>query len=214
MKTLFALAGATLALSATQAAVAAPVEIHVAGVVTTLGFPLPGTSPDGVIVGDAVTMRVRFDTSSLFDVTDQANFYFGPGLYTNLQAARLSVPGTFLDVTVGPNHFTQDAQAPLFPNFLFPTGGPYVLFNNGHFFGVDFSAIGDHLASFATAGAAPQLFDFVGGNYLDGGPSYGGFLDYANATSHGVPEPGVWSLLIMGFGLTGAALRRRRAITA
>jgi hypothetical protein len=28
----------------------------------------------------------------------------------------------------------------------------------------------------------------------------------------GVPEPGVWALMIVGFGLCGAAARRRRAI--
>ncbi|MDB5422788.1 MAG: hypothetical protein JWQ29_204 [Phenylobacterium sp.] len=30
----------------------------------------------------------------------------------------------------------------------------------------------------------------------------------------GVPEPGVWSMMIMGFGLAGAALRRRRSASA
>lgn len=33
-------------------------------------------------------------------------------------------------------------------------------------------------------------------------------------TAPGVPEPASWALLIAGFGLTGAALRRRRALTA
>jgi hypothetical protein len=28
-----------------------------------------------------------------------------------------------------------------------------------------------------------------------------------------IPEPGSWAMLIAGFGLTGAAMRRRRAIT-
>jgi hypothetical protein len=30
--------------------------------------------------------------------------------------------------------------------------------------------------------------------------------------SHGVPEPSVWWLMIAGFGVAGAAMRRRRAI--
>ena len=30
----------------------------------------------------------------------------------------------------------------------------------------------------------------------------------------GVPEPAVWSMMIMGFGLAGAAIRRRRALGA
>lgn len=29
-----------------------------------------------------------------------------------------------------------------------------------------------------------------------------------------VPEPGTWAMLIAGFGFVGAALRRRRTITA
>ncbi|PZQ42179.1 MAG: hypothetical protein DI570_29865, partial [Phenylobacterium zucineum] len=29
-----------------------------------------------------------------------------------------------------------------------------------------------------------------------------------------IPEPGTWALMIAGFGLAGAALRRRRAQTA
>ncbi|HZZ67493.1 MAG TPA: PEPxxWA-CTERM sorting domain-containing protein [Phenylobacterium sp.] len=32
-------------------------------------------------------------------------------------------------------------------------------------------------------------------------------------TAGGVPEPAAWALLIVGFGLTGATLRRRRALT-
>lgn len=36
----------------------------------------------------------------------------------------------------------------------------------------------------------------------------------ADPTSGAIPEPGTWALLIAGFGLTGAALRRRRAQTA
>jgi hypothetical protein len=35
-----------------------------------------------------------------------------------------------------------------------------------------------------------------------------------NMVTGGVPEPGAWSLLIAGFGLAGAALRRRRAAIA
>jgi protoheme ferro-lyase len=30
----------------------------------------------------------------------------------------------------------------------------------------------------------------------------------------GVPEPASWAMLIAGFGLTGAAMRRRRAVAA
>ena len=39
---------------------------------------------------------------------------------------------------------------------------------------------------------------------------YTGTATFDAAQSNFVPEPGVWALLIVGFGLTGTALRRRR----
>ncbi|THD64539.1 MAG: PEP-CTERM sorting domain-containing protein [Phenylobacterium sp.] len=36
----------------------------------------------------------------------------------------------------------------------------------------------------------------------------------SDAQAGGVPEPSAWALMIAGFGLTGAALRRRRAAVA
>ncbi len=38
-----------------------------------------------------------------------------------------------------------------------------------------------------------------------------GFLSGVGAAG-GVPEPGAWALLLLGFGGVGAALRRRRAV--
>ena len=54
--------------------------------------------------------------------------------------------------------------------------------------------------------------------------SYHGFLDGAtygsqamqfslNAVGNAVPEPGVWAMLIVGFGLVGGAMRQRRRQT-
>ena len=40
-------------------------------------------------------------------------------------------------------------------------------------------------------------------------PNDGGFLLVDEVMSHGVPEPATWALMIGGFGLAGAALRRR-----
>lgn len=42
----------------------------------------------------------------------------------------------------------------------------------------------------------------------------GVFLTKAGGAVGGVPEPASWAMLIAGFGLTGATLRRRRALTA
>ncbi|THD57922.1 choice-of-anchor A family protein [Phenylobacterium sp.] len=50
----------------------------------------------------------------------------------------------------------------------------------------------------------------------DGNPFAGNLLGLDPAPPHvpGVPEPAVWALMILGFGFTGAALRRRRAAFA
>lgn len=55
------------------------------------------------------------------------------------------------------------------------------------------------------SGAVDRIvFDFTGGPQ--------GSFDFAVAGA--IPEPQIWAMLIAGFGLTGAALRRRRAVTA
>ncbi len=41
-----------------------------------------------------------------------------------------------------------------------------------------------------------------------------GFATYVDVTSSVVPEPASWALLIAGFGLTGAAMRRRKVAIA
>jgi hypothetical protein len=46
------------------------------------------------------------------------------------------------------------------------------------------------------------------------GDNIGPVLDNVLVTQAAVPEPATWAMLIAGFGLVGAAARRRRAITA
>jgi len=58
---------------------------------------------------------------------------------------------------------------------------------------------------------------YVNLKFTEGSQGYHGFADitpdgalHSITYSPGVPEPAAWALMIAGFGLTGAALRRRR----
>lgn len=62
--------------------------------------------------------------------------------------------------------------------------------------------------SFTFTGTGADILDLkatVGGN---------GGVFFDNVSVVGVPEPASWALMIAGFGLTGAALRRRRGLAA
>lgn len=59
----------------------------------------------------------------------------------------------------------------------------------------------------------PLVFDF-GPDSFNGGLDNVVFQSRAVGTGGVVPEPASWAMLIGGFGMVGAALRRRRAITA
>lgn len=63
-----------------------------------------------------------------------------------------------------------------------------------------------------TAGSAGQFSAFVATGSTD---NMGPLIDNFSLTSTGaVPEPASWALMFGGFGLAGAALRRRRAMVA
>ena len=49
------------------------------------------------------------------------------------------------------------------------------------------------------------------GNWDSAGGSYGGQLDFSVVSP--VPEPATWGLMLVGFGIAGAALRGRRHAT-
>lgn len=209
MKTMLGLAGAALAMALATPAAASIVQYQYQGSVAA-AF---GLDPVGVAAGDQVHVTVRFDTAYESDVTAAANAAYGT-FYSSIKAATLTTPGAFLHIQVGSNPisgaFDGSEQVP-FAADPFGTGGnPYVLFKDGGFFGVSYFGANTSFAAFATAGAAPEFYDFVGGSIKVGGPSYGGFFNYDKATRADVPEPAAWSLMIVGFGLAGAGVRRRR----
>lgn len=74
-----------------------------------------------------------------------------------------------------------------------------------------FSPLGIYSAFIA--GPASVTLSFTQNN-AEGAISGGFTLSTPPAPTPGIPEPAAWALLIAGFGLTGAAMRRRRATVA
>jgi hypothetical protein len=70
--------------------------------------------------------------------------------------------------------------------------------------GLRFSAFGEQLFTGSTERPTLRLGEFTFDRGRDGAPIN------AVLTAASVPEPASWALLIAGFGLTGAAVRRRR----
>jgi hypothetical protein len=103
-------------------------------------------------------------------------------LRLDLSAAGLRVhAGEQLSLLIG----RDAAPAPTGPSWLFIVDGHWITYAGGN-------------AIVETGGVrAPQAEDFAFRTYVD--------------TATAAPEPGTWALLIAGFALAGAALRRRAA---
>jgi hypothetical protein len=97
-------------------------------------------------------------------------------------------------------------------------GGPFSYDYDDFYTGAeDFTFSASYLGNTVTAAFSPsnnQSGGFVGflGNNVDGWESDANVESTLVATAGGVPEPASWALMIGGFGMAGAALRRRRVV--
>lgn len=65
-----------------------------------------------------------------------------------------------------------------------------------------------NLTNFMTSGGPQNL---VISGRAQNSASYGGFFTLTEATAAAVPEPATWAMMLLGFGVVGAAMRRKRA---
>jgi hypothetical protein len=102
-----------------------------------------------------------------------------------------------------------------YDNLYYPGGSPQTAsdytFSGGvlDIYGLVFTIDNGDLVNFWSYGVTP------------GGLSYGvgvtdtvDVLDYVGGVALGTPEPASWAMMVIGFGLAGAALRRQRKLTA
>jgi hypothetical protein len=210
----YLLAGVLLALSGqASAAITAIGNAPQNGNVSTFGYPNSGT------YGQVFTAPVT-------DVMTSFTFYLGTGL----DAGMVGVLGTWNGTAAWDEGF--GSPTTLYTSAVVPTsaGGAFTFTPN-----VQVTA-GTRYVAYVTVfgqpgkGATtmplgddsnPWLDYFVWNNQTDpnGNPSWNYFLDFGDvrfdATFGGaVPEPQSWVMLIAGFGLVGAAARRRRGLVS
>jgi len=82
-----------------------------------------------------------------------------------------------------------------------------------YFSAFDFLAGGNIAFLVEGAGLYAVDFDLFGGTGSFGGMD-GGLTEFSVESAGGIPEPASWAMMIGGFGLAGAALRRRRVRVA
>lgn len=75
---------------------------------------------------------------------------------------------------------------------------------------------GLQLLTFNISGVKSIAFTFSGqsGNPYNGDTRSVAWYNVQDVTYNPVPEPGVWALMISGFGMAGAMIRRRKALAA
>ena len=150
-----------------------------------------------LIFGDGHTDLVRI---ALGGETVQQFTVIPPPTYLFSDTVELDYLGTFLDTSAAGIHLTAGQQ------FIidisqgdgdgFTTAGSFGGYGGGGFYQV------------APIGNFGQTFAYPVGDSL----SFQTFVDQP-APPPPVPEPGVWALMLLGFGGLGAMLRRRRAAT-
>lgn len=154
--------------------------------------------------GDYFARLTAGDTSGVYTTLSQA-FTLGAASYLSFDAA-------FLAFDYAP--YDDDGYVR-----IFSMAGSQVVFASS------VGAVGDlghtswaHFTS-GLLGAGDYVLEAGVRNVDDPDPSYSSQLLFDNvavaaAPVTGVPEPAGWTLLLAGFGLAGAALRRRRSVAA
>ena len=197
-----------LALSAALAALVIGSQASAASVVDAINPGGTSTSSwyaDGVgwfyTPGTSYTLTglgTKFGSSDGRTVTAEI-FSGAPGSLTLLGSGGLTpVANAFADAALGPVNLV--AGTTYFVAFI-------------HVAGLDTNVTSD---AGATNLAGGLLFDFAGDNSFSYGPETGftaqPMIEFLGGGA--VPEPATWALMIGGFGLAGAALRRRTLVAA
>jgi hypothetical protein len=139
--------------------------------------------------------RVRSSTNDLWSAGDLPRFSDGSGLTGNRNATADDdsgqTPGTLIGVNFGT--YSQDGFTAPFGTLVARFGGV----------GGTYQALGANFDGLAAGSGQAELFYWDSNN----GDNTG---DISFSLFAGVPEPGTWAMMILGFGMVGGAMRSRR----
>ena len=208
------LALAVLLATTSAAGQAATYLFELTGTVTSQVNP--GSDPD-IAVGDTVTMTARFDDSYIFDDGSKrvATFYGLPTSGDQFWNVKLN------NLTWQSRDEYLDGTAFDFDSNGHPLSNPSVELLAGGGIGAPqgwlIPSDRNDIPIFDLAPGHIRSGDFLYGNTRST-PGFNVTWDLGGAKLVAVPEPSVWALTIVGFGMVGAASRRRtrtlRTITA
>jgi hypothetical protein len=209
------------------AACAAPASAAIVSVLGTSSPWDPTVMGNGFFGTDgatgAVSILVNGGDSITIDYLDGLTGSFGPG--TEIATAEGYVDGVFGSgqPSVGPPLTGQGFFTPLPSFYIDPTNtGSPIWLNallgsfvdaSGHVLGTSFATGNDPFMAVAPTGAVALLLGLNDDNFGDN-PGALRVSVTGSSVIAGVPEPTSWALMITGFGLSGALLRRRRGALA
>jgi len=204
-------AGAMLGLAiAGLSAVAAPASAEL------LNYSFSGTFTGGssFLSGENFSGAFGYDTN---DAAVLSNPGFSFSVY-NLRSFSIDVLGTdYVASTSDPNSFVKIQVSSGYSTFEIQGRN-----NAGAYFGFTTQRVTNDGPYFSTTDLPlqPQLLAMSPGSLsffhetINGGRAASGYGDAALAAGGGVPEPATWAMMIGGFGMAGAMLRRRRSQVA
>lgn len=164
--------------------------------------------PDNVVLPASYTISGAFLGASTFTATEFSSTAWTSGQldsYLGISASPTNPIGAYLPSTLP---FQPGATG--FYVFNFNIGTRTLPSNSG-------ASDADLMTTDLSLFAGSYIVAFINQDGKYGATANSGAIleTGGTTTTHGtVPEPATWAMMIAGFGLAGAALRRRRAITA